>query len=60
LGEEYYVFVVQQIKLRLNFFAIRQSLEQERVPLSQQQQMVHRLSNSAAAASTLPLQAQFV
>jgi hypothetical protein len=44
----------------MNFFAIWQSLEQQPVLLSQQQQMVHRLSNSVAAASILPLEAQFV
>jgi hypothetical protein len=60
LGEECYVFVVEGRKLRINFFAIWQSLEHKRVPLFQQQQMVHRLSNSATAASTLPLEAQFV
>jgi len=57
LGEEYLCLCGAR-ELMMNFFAIWQSLEQQRVLLSQQQQMLHRLSNSVAAASILPLEAQ--
>jgi hypothetical protein len=60
LGEEYCLCGATK-KTKDEFFAIWQSLEHKRVLLSQQQQMLHRLSNSVAAASILPpLEAQFV